>query len=153
MQKRYGFALARELAAGDVVILCANNYLDWTRVALLTGLRAERRLMVVRVHASLNTRLARLRAVRPSLEEFELAHRLTDLPGDLLPPADHVVPNDAPFERSAEWELMRLIASFRFACLPSGEERSRELTTFGRTISDETEPRLATPQGRARHRD
>ncbi|HEX4838217.1 MAG TPA: hypothetical protein VFV03_06820 [Solirubrobacteraceae bacterium] len=147
MPKRYGFALARELAAGDVVILRANNYLDWRRVPLLTVLRAEGRLMVVRAHASLNTRLTRLRALRPRPEESELAHRFMDLPPELLPPADHVVRTDRPSEQSAAWDLLRLITSFRFATLPCEEELSHELTVSRRTIGDRIAPQLTTPQG------
>jgi len=111
---RYGFSLARELDAGGVVILSANNYLDWARQPRLQTLRAEGRLMVVRVCASLDTRLARLRARRPMLSELEIGSRMADLPPYLLPPADHAVPNDPAFETFAEWELLRLIAAFRF---------------------------------------
>jgi len=112
---RYGFSMARELDGGGVVILSANNYLDWTKQAPLMQLRSEGRLMVVRVCASLETRLARLHARRPSLTPDEIGSRMADLPHYLLPPADHVVPNDPQFEGSASWELLRLVTAFRFS--------------------------------------
>jgi ribose 1,5-bisphosphokinase PhnN len=122
---RYGFSLARELDAGGVVVLSANNYLDWTRHAPLQTLRAEGRLMVIRICASLDTRLARLRGRRPPLSELEIAFRMADLPAHLLPPADHVVPNDPAFETFAEWELLRLVAAFRFSS--QGEDGGAQL--------------------------
>jgi ribose 1,5-bisphosphokinase PhnN len=110
-QIRYGFALARALPESGLLILPANNYLDWTRQPSLMALRAERRLIVIRMWASLDTRAMRLRARRPSLTQLELVSRLADLPDKLLPPADHVVPNGPEFESSAEWEFLRLVAS------------------------------------------
>lgn len=114
---RYGFSLAREFDSGGVVILSANNYLDWTRQAPLQALRAEGSLMVIRICASLDTRLSRLRGRRPSLSQSEIGSRMADVPAHLLPPADHVVPNDPAFETFAEWELLRLVATFRFTCV------------------------------------
>jgi ribose 1,5-bisphosphokinase PhnN len=116
---RYGFALAREMESGSVLILSANNYLNWERQPPLVALRAEGRLMVVRVCASMETRLARLRARRPKLSDLEIASRMADLPASLLSPADHVVPNDPEFERTSEWEMLRLINAFRFSAIGS----------------------------------
>lgn len=111
---RYGFALRREITAGGIVILSGNNYLDWTEQPVLRGLRLEGRLMVVRVWATDSTRRARLAARKPSLSEEELTSRMGDLPPSLLPPADHVIPNDEQFEPFAQWEFMRLAANFWF---------------------------------------
>jgi ribose 1,5-bisphosphokinase PhnN len=124
---RYGFALRRELAAGGIVVLSANNYLDWTDQPQLTKLRAEGRLMVVRVMASEATRLARLGARRPKPGKEELASRMQDLPPQLLPPADHVIANDLEHQPYAEWEFMRLASSFWFAASASGEPPSSRL--------------------------
>jgi ribose 1,5-bisphosphokinase PhnN len=112
---RYGFSIERELDQGGVILLSANNYLQWTRQASLLALRDVGRLMVVRVSASPETRLGRLRARRPRLSDLEVGARMADLPPHLLPPADHVVPNDPEFERVAEWQLLELIAAFRFS--------------------------------------
>jgi ribose 1,5-bisphosphokinase PhnN len=114
-ENRYGFALTRELASGGAVVLSGNNYLRWPRDPLLLELRAEGRLMVVRVMATQATRRARLEARRPRLTEQEMASRMTDLSARLLPPADHVIPNDPEFQRQAEWEFLQLVAAFRFA--------------------------------------
>lgn len=112
---RYGFSAAAELEGGGVVLLSANNYLDWTAQPLLRELRAEGRLLVVRVWASRETRAARLAARTPALSATELASRLDDVPAALLPPADHVVPNDRHLEAHAEWDLLRRLAAFRFS--------------------------------------
>ena len=117
---RYGFSLAPELTHGGVVVLSGNNYLEWRDQPLLVSLRDAGRLMVVRVHATVETRLARLLARRPALSDPEIASRMLDVPGSTLPSADHVVPNDPLFERTAEWELVRLIAAFRFATATAG---------------------------------
>jgi ribose 1,5-bisphosphokinase PhnN len=126
---RYGFAIARELDRGSVLILSANNYLDWEKQQPLQTLRAENRLMVVRVCASVETRLGRLRGRRPKLSDLEIASRMADLPAHLLPPADHVVPNDPEFELTAEWEMLHLISAFRFSAMTlaatAGERSSR----------------------------
>lgn len=111
---RYGFALQRELSAGGIVVLSANNYLDWTTQPLLQALRGEQRLMVVRVLASESTRLSRLASRQPPPDPDELASRMKDLPPQLLPPADHVIPNDLQFQPFAEWEFMRLATGFWF---------------------------------------
>jgi hypothetical protein len=71
--------------------------------------------MVVRIHASIDVRLARLRALRPPLSEWEVASRMADVPPERFPPADHVVSNDPGFEESAEWQLLQLITTFRFS--------------------------------------
>lgn len=113
--ERYGFSVTREFETGGVLILSANNYLDWTQQPVLQALRSEGRLMVVRIHASPDIRLARLRTWRPPLSDWEIASRMADLPADLLPPADHVVPNDPGFEAAAEWQLLQLITSFSFS--------------------------------------
>jgi ribose 1,5-bisphosphokinase PhnN len=130
-QNHYGFALARELPESGLLILPANNYLDWESQPLLMALRGEHRLMVIRVWASLGTRIARLRARRPRITEPELGSRLADLLGYLLPPADHVVPNDPEFEKSAEWEFLRLVAAFRFSS-QGDEGQLGELMHVGR---------------------
>ena len=70
--------------------------------------------MVVRVYASEQTRRARLAARRPPLTEPELTSRMSDVSPELLPPADHVVPNDPHFQELAEWNLLQLFTSFRF---------------------------------------
>ena len=111
---RYGFALQRELAAGGIVVLSANNYLDWPSQPLLRMLRSERRLMVVRVMASQTTRLERLTIREPRPSDDELASRMQDLPPQLLPPADYVIPNDVEHQPYAEWEFMRLASGFWF---------------------------------------
>lgn len=118
---RYGFALQRELAGGGIVVLSANNYLNWTSQPLLQALRSERRLMVVRVMASQTTRLERLSAREPPPGEEELASRMQDLPPQLLPPADHVIPNDIEHQPYAEWEFMRLASSFWFEAASRAE--------------------------------
>jgi ribose 1,5-bisphosphokinase PhnN len=124
---RYGFAVDAELADGGIVVLSANNYLDWPAQPLLASLREQGRLMVVRVWASRETRRERLRARQPELNAPELASRLDDVSAQELPPADHVVPNDPPFEAHAEWDLLRWLASVRLTALPgmSGERRAR----------------------------
>jgi ribose 1,5-bisphosphokinase PhnN len=122
---RYGFSLDAERARGGLVILSANNYLDWMAQPLLAGLRDERRLMVVRVWASRETRHLRLRARRPALAAAELGSRLDDLRPASLPPADHVIPNDAEFEPFAEWELLRLLAAFEFSSVQAGDDRGQ----------------------------
>lgn len=116
-ENRYGFALCDELDRDGMVVLSGNNYLDWSAQPLLAELRAERRLMVVRVWASPETRLDRLDARRPSLTPDELASRMTDVPTGQLPLADHVIPNDLAFQRFAEWEFINLVNSFRFSAL------------------------------------
>lgn len=118
---RYGFALQRELAAGGIVVLSANNYLDWTAQPLLQSLRGEQRLMVVRVMASQATRLSRLTSRQPPPDADELASRMKDLPAQLLPPADHAIPNDLQFQPFAEWEFMRLATSFWFGATERDE--------------------------------
>jgi ribose 1,5-bisphosphokinase PhnN len=112
---RYGFAARAELTRGSVVVLSANNYLDWPAQPVLAELREQGRLMVVRVWASRETRQARLHARRPSLPAVELTSRLDDVTSDALPPADYVVPNDRPFEARAEWDLLRRLTAFCFS--------------------------------------
>lgn len=116
----YGFSLARELDKGGVVILSANNYLDWTKHEPLQALRAEGRLMVIRIHASVNTRLKRLQDIHPKLSEMELGARMADPPAHLLPPADFVVINDPPASDSSAERLLQLVTAFRFYSLPFG---------------------------------
>ena len=101
----YGFSLAPELARNCVVVLSANNYLHWTADPLLRSLRAERRLMVIRILASDEARLARLRARQPKISASELASRMSDVPRNQLAQADHVIPNDPGFRRapSGSW--------------------------------------------------
>jgi ribose 1,5-bisphosphokinase PhnN len=112
---RYGFAVGAELGRGGVIVLSANNYLDWTAQPVLAALRREGRLTVVRVWASRETRRTRLCARQPGLAGSELAARLDDLPAHALPPADHVVPNDRPFEAHAEWDLLRWLSAVHLA--------------------------------------
>lgn len=131
-QNRYGFSLASELAHDGVVLVSANDYLDWTAQTLLSELRRQRRLMVVRILASDETRLARLLARRPPLSSDEMESRMAGVPAELLPLADHVVPNNPEFQSFAEWELMRLIAAFRFASGPwSDDLLSHHAATIG----------------------
>lgn len=131
-QNRYGFALASELERDGVVLVSGNDYLDWTTQPVLSALRRQRRLMVVRVWASHETRLARLTARRPALSQVELKSRMAGVRADLLPLADHVVPNNPEFQTLAEWEFLRLIAAFRFAAGPwSDDLLSHDPTTIG----------------------
>lgn len=115
---RYGFSV-RAALEHDIVLLSANNYLDWTAQPLLAALRAQGRLMVVRVWASNETRRARLSARQPPLAPAELRSRLDDVAPKRLPPADHVVPNDRAFEAHAEWDLLRRLSAFRLAATPT----------------------------------
>jgi ribose 1,5-bisphosphokinase PhnN len=108
---RYGFGVAGEIAQGGVVVLSANNYLDWTAQPVLAELRQAERLVVVRVWASRATRRARLSARRPRLGASELSSRLDDVPADALPPVDYVVLNDPPFEAHVESDLLRWLAA------------------------------------------
>jgi len=108
---RYGFALADQLEHG-VVVLSANNYLDWAADPLLARLRADGRLLVVRVWAPLPVREARLRNRRPAFDPVELRSRLRDVPEAALPAADHVILNAPPFEAEAEAQLLRLATAF-----------------------------------------
>ncbi|MBL0003085.1 MAG: hypothetical protein IPP00_03550 [Actinomycetales bacterium] len=61
----YGFSLGPQLDLPGLVLLSANNYLDWEANPLLSELRVEGRLVVVRVYAARETREARLRERRP----------------------------------------------------------------------------------------
>ena len=123
---RYGFTVQPELCRGGMVVLSANNYLDWTGQPVLAALREQGRLMVVRVWASRETRRARLRSRHPALVASELASRLDDVPPGALPPADHIVPNDLPFEACAERDLLRRLAAFRLDSVsrPRGQWRA-----------------------------
>jgi guanylate kinase len=115
LEHRYGFRLAPELKTPGVLILSANNYLDWRAQPLLQALRRQDRLMVVRIFASEETRLDRLQARRPPLSRTELLSRMADVPAHELPPADFAVPNDHAFQELAEWEFLRLLSSFAFS--------------------------------------
>lgn len=111
---RYGFSLGPNLAQPGLVLLSANNYLQWQTVPVLMSLRAAGQLVVVRVFAADETRITRLRARRPVLPEDEFASRKWDVPKDELAPADHLIPNDPPFELSSPWELLNLLSAARY---------------------------------------
>lgn len=113
-RNRYGFRLAEHLAEPGLVVLSGNNYLPWPEIPLLARLRSEGRLVVVRVWADPATRMARLQARRPLLDDDELAARMRDVPVTELLPADHLIPNDPQFEATASWEFLRLLTSARF---------------------------------------
>jgi ribose 1,5-bisphosphokinase PhnN len=114
-ENRYGFTLAPHLTQNGIVILSGNNYLNWTDDPMLQRLRRHNRLMVVRVWAARETRLARLMTRRPALSERELISRMNDVPVRRLPYADHLIPNDPQFEGTSPWDLLRLLATFRFS--------------------------------------
>ncbi len=114
LEHRYGFSLAPELTTGGLLVLSANNYLDWRGHPILQSLRRRNRLMIVRIWASLETRLRRLRERKPPLSAPELSARIADVPADQLPPVDFVVPNDELFQATSEWELLRLFTLFCF---------------------------------------
>lgn len=114
-ENHYGFSLGSELLGDGLVILSANNYLRWSEHEPLCELRRAGRLIVIRVWASPATRLARLRERQPALEPSELELRMRDVPADQLPLADYVIPNDPAFQAAAEWELVRVLTSFRFS--------------------------------------
>jgi len=109
----YGFALKREIDAGGLIVLSANNYLKWLEVPLLRELRDAGQLIAVRVYASEETRARRLQQRRPPVEDPELSFRLNDVPEGALPPADHVIPNDPFFQAFAAWDFARVMTMFR----------------------------------------
>jgi len=113
MHNMYGFALRHEMRAGGLLVLSANNYLNWTEIPLLRKLREAGQLIVVRVYASEETRAQRLRQRRPPVADPELTFRLNDVPDESLPPADHVIPNDPVFQAFAEWDFARVLTMFR----------------------------------------
>jgi hypothetical protein len=110
----YGFSLGPQLDLPGLVLLSANNYLDWEANPLLSELRVEGRLVVVRVYAARETREARLRERRPPLADDEFDSRISDVPRELLPSADYLIPNDPQFEHSSAWEFLSLLTGVRY---------------------------------------
>lgn len=81
---------------------------------MLVQLREQGRLLLLRVFASLETRLMRLTQRRPPLSTEELDARMADIPPSELPPVDFVICNDPPFEQSSAWQFLEILNMFVF---------------------------------------
>ena len=116
--QEYGLSLARELDHDGLVLVSAHSSLDWTKQKSLRTLRTEGRLMIVRLHASVDTRLRRLNAYDPKLSQEEVAARMVEPPGYLLPDPDFVILNNPPHDAYAAEKLMGYMTALRFFSLP-----------------------------------
>jgi ribose 1,5-bisphosphokinase PhnN len=116
--QEYGLSLTRELDHHGLVLVSAHSSLDWTKQESLRNLRTEGRLMIVRLHASADTRLRRLNASDPKLSQEEVAARMAEPPGYLLPDPDFVILNDPPHDAYAAEKLLGHMTALRFFSLP-----------------------------------